>query len=160
MRYAYINEVDVVNGYGLSCSIFFQGCSHHCDGCFNENIWTFDDGYIFDKETEDNFIESCKEHYIDTVSILGGEPFHQNNDDMLRFLIRLKKEVNKPIYLWTGYTIEQLYDNQCLQYIDVLIDGKFEKDKKDTTLYLRGSTNQRVIKKEDFHGYLNTRSNQ
>lgn len=147
MRYSKIRKMDIVNGIGISCSIFFQGCSHHCKGCFNEDTWDFCAGKYFDKETEDTFIELCKNKHINAVSILGGEPLDQDNEEMFLFLSRIKSEVNKPIYLWTGYIIEEIKHNKCISIVDVLIDGKFEEVNKDINLYLRGSSNQNIYKK-------------
>ena len=77
-------------------------------------------------------------------SDLGGEPLAQN--DILDLLKRIKAEVNKPVYVWTGYTAEFVmkYKSLELSYIDYLIDGKFEEDKKDVRLRLRGSSNQKI----------------
>ena len=83
------------------------------------------------------------------MNILGGEPFQQPYVRMLNLFRRLKTEVNKPIWVWTGYTyVEILTDERkkgLLHYIDVLIDGRFEKDLKDLKLKHRGSSNQRII---------------
>ena len=79
------------------------------------------------------------------VSLLGGEPLAQN--DILDLLKRIKTEVNKPVYVWTGYTVDFVIKHKSLElsYIDYLIDGKFEEDKKDVRLRLRGSSNQKIL---------------
>ena len=57
------------------------------------------------------------------------------------------------IYLWTGYTLENLKSqnsilvNSILDKIDILIDGPFIEKEKDLTLELRGSRNQRILYK-------------
>lgn len=149
MRYAQIRKMDIINGKGIGVSIFFQGCSHHCKNCFNVLTWDFNDGKEWTKEIEDRFIKSCQCKYIDHVSFLGGEPLDQPISELLILLTRIKKEVNKPIYMWSGYTWEEiLKDNkrcQILKYIDILIDGKFIDELKDMNLKLRGSSNQRII---------------
>ena len=142
--------MDISNGEGIACSLFVQGCSHHCKGCFNPETWAFDGGKEWTKEIEDKFIELCKNPHIDCVSILGGEPFEQG-EAMYWLLSRLKNEVGKPIYLWTGYTIEDLIHKDiprdCLQenLIDYLIDGEYIDELRDLKLRLYGSTNQRFI---------------
>lgn len=152
MRYASIRDMDIVNGVGIACSLFVQGCSHHCKNCFNKETWDFNGGKEWTKEIEDEFIEICKRPYIDCVSILGGEPLDQDLD-MLELLRRVKKEVGKPIYLWTGYTWETIFSNNedyiieslILSLCDYVIDGEYVDDLKDYRLKLRGSSNQRII---------------
>lgn len=156
MRIAQINEMDVINGYGICCSIFFQGCTYHCDGCFNTSTWDFKGGKEFTKELQDKFINACKKPYIKGISLLGGEPLQQPHDEIKAFLKRLKT-LNKTIYVWTGSTFEELINSpykDCLQYIDILIDGKFDKDLQDFKLHLMGSSNQRILKLEN--GEINT----
>ena len=151
MRYASIRDMDIVNGVGIACSLFVQGCSHHCKNCFNQETWDFNGGKEWTKEIEDEFIEICKRPYIDCVSILGGEPLDQDLD-MLELLRRIKKEVGKSIYLWTGYTWETIFSNEdyvlemlILSLCDYVIDGEYIDDLKDYRLKLRGSSNQRII---------------
>ena len=144
MRYAQIRDMDIVNGEGIAVSLFVQGCPHHCKNCFNQETWDFNGGKKWTKEVEDEFIKLCKRDYVSCVSLLGGEPLAQN--DILDLLKRIKAEVNKPVYVWTGYTAEFVIKCKSLElsYIDYLIDGKFEEDKKDVRLRLRGSSNQRI----------------
>ena len=162
MRYASIRDMDIVNGVGIACSLFVQGCSHHCKNCFNQETWDFNGGKEWTKEIEDEFIEICKRPYIDCVSILGGEPLDQDSD-MLELLRRIKKEVGKPIYLWTGYTWETIFSNEdyvlemlILSLCDYVIDGEYIDDLKDYRLKLRGSSNQRII---DVKKTLETKTN-
>lgn len=150
MRYAQIRSMDISNGVGIACSLFVQGCSHHCKNCFNPETWDFNAGKEWTKEIEDKFIELCQNEHIDCVSILGGEPFDQD-EHIYWFLKRLKHEVNKPLYLWTGYKIEYLLTRDvprdCLKenLIDYLIDGEYVDELRDLNLELRGSSNQRII---------------
>lgn len=150
MRYNKIRSMDISNGVGIACSLFVQGCSHHCKDCFNPETWDFNAGKEWTEEIEDKFIELCQNEHVDCVSILGGEPFDQD-EHIYWFLKRLKHEVNKPIYLWTGYTIEYLLTRDvprdCLleNLIDYLIDGEYIDELRDLNLELRGSSNQRII---------------
>ena len=150
MRINQIREFDVANGPGIRTTFFVSGCTHHCKGCFNKDTWNFNKGELLTVELANKIIEYAKSDNIEGISILGGEPFDQYRDiDMLYLLTRLKFEVGKPIWVWTGYTYEQILNNRygtkMLNYIDILIDGKFEEDKKDLNLKYRGSSNQRVI---------------
>ena len=162
MRYASIRDMDIVNGVGIACSLFVQGCSHHCKNCFNQETWDFNGGKEWTKEIEDEFIEICKRPYIDCVSILGGEPLDQDLD-MLRVLKRINAEVGKSIYLWTGYTWEEIFHNMKyyiqsveLMLCDYVIDGEYVDDLKDYRLKLIGSSNQRII---DIKKTLETKTN-
>ena len=153
MKYNSIRDMDISNGEGIACSIFFQGCSHHCEGCFNPETWSFDTGKEFTEDIQNKFIELCKKPYIKCISILGGEPFDQDPMELFHFLKRLNQEVNKPIYLWTGYTYEELLEKDFYikrifseGFISVLIDGEFNLQERDLMLKLRGSSNQRIIR--------------
>lgn len=155
MRIAQIRDMDISNGIGIAASIFFQGCSHHCVGCFNAETWAFDAGKELTKDIEDQFIDICNRPYIKCVSLLGGEPFDQDPVELYNLLSRLKKEVGKPIFVWSGYTFEQLINKDVIKdcfidgLIDVLIDGKFDLSQRDLTLKLRGSKNQRILNVEE-----------
>lgn len=157
MRYNKIRSMDISNGVGIACSLFVQGCSHHCKNCFNPETWDFNDGKEWTREVEDKFIELCQNPHIDCVSILGGEPFDQD-EQMYWLLKRLKSKVNKPVYLWTGYTIEYLRGQDDIlslilkeQLIDYLIDGEYIDELRDLNLELRGSSNQRIINVKDYN---------
>ena len=148
MNVASIRKFDVANGPGVRSSIFFSGCTHNCKGCFNSIAKDFNYGELFDEEKQNDFIKHINSDVIQGVSILGGEPLQQG-EDMLYFLERIKKETGKNIWLWTGYTFEEILEDKdkykMLEYIDVLIDGKFVQELKDINLMYKGSKNQRVI---------------
>ena len=150
MKYAKIRKYDISNAPGICTTLFVSGCTHNCEGCFNKEQQDFTYGNDFTKEIEDEFIEYAKSKQVKAVNILGGEPMQQLMDDtLLKLLKRIKLEVNKPIWLWSGYTFEEIVNNpkraEILREVDVLIDGKFEADKRDLMLKYRGSSNQRVI---------------
>ena len=150
MNYAKIRKLDVTNGPGIRTTLFVSGCTHNCEGCFNKEQQDFNYGNKFTKETEDEFIQLTKNKQIKGVNILGGEPMqHIMDDTLLNLLKRIKLETDKPIWLWSGYTFEEIVNNpkrlEILREVDVLIDGKFQADKRDIMLKYRGSSNQRVI---------------
>ena len=151
MRYASIRKMDTSNGNGVHTSIFVQGCYHRCKGCWNESTWDFNGGKEFTEELLNKFIECSNADYITGVSILGGEPFQQNPSEILGLLKTLKDRVGKPIWLWTGYTYDSIPKEykECLDYIDVLIDGKYMQELRDLNLMYRGSSNQNVWKKNE-----------
>ena len=150
MRIAKIKDNDIANGLGISMSVWTQGCPHHCKGCFNVETWDFNSGKEFTKEDLEYIINNINKDGVErNLSILGGEPLCPENVEGVINLCKQIREVypKKRIYLWTGYNYEEFDYTQkkVLKYVDVIIDGKFEIDKKDLSLMLRGSSNQRII---------------
>ena len=155
MRYAEILENDVVNGENVFVSFFAQGCPHHCKGCFNPETWDFEGG----KEAPAEAILTQILNAIDAngiqrnLSILGGEPLCEENLEISAIIINEVRRTfpDIKIYVWTGYTYEELLKKDdpriklIFSNIDYLIDGPFIQEKKDLTLKLRGSSNQRIF---------------
>lgn len=130
------------DGVGLRNALYVSGCNMRCPHCHNKDSWDINAGTwytveeVYNKLNEDHF----------PVSILGGEPLMQV--DAVTHLCRLIKErTEKSIWLWSGYTYEYIEEHlgQVLPYIDVLVDGKYVHELRDTDLLWRGSSNQRVI---------------
>lgn len=150
MNYAQIRHYDVANGPGVRASIFVSGCTHNCKNCFNKEAQDFNYGNLYTKEVEDKFMKYVLDDNTKGVSILGGEPLMQTMDNsLLNLLKRIKKETNKEIWLWSGYTYEEAIlsekRKEILNYVDVLVDGRFEEENKSLLIKFRGSTNQRII---------------
>ncbi len=109
-------------------------------------------GHPFDQAMEDRIIEDLGDARIkrDGLSLSGGDPLYPGNLTGILKLVKRVKETypEKNVWLWTGYTIEELSTAQkeVIQYVDVMIDGRFELDKRDLSLPWRGSSNQRIIK--------------
>ena len=152
MRIAGINKNDVVNGEGICVALFTQGCPFHCKGCFNSETWDYDGG----KEVSISDLISEIETAIAAngvprnFSVLGGEPLIERNLEELKILLStVKKDFpHITIFLWTGFTIEELTSAQkeVTQYVDVLIDGQYNEKLRDVSLHLRGSSNQRILR--------------
>ena len=121
----------------------------HCTGCFNQETWNFDGGKEWTEEVENKFLKMINKPYITRVSILGGEPLAvENCKDVYNLCKRIKQEFpNKKIWVYTGYTYENLSDEQLKSVLisDVLVDGSYVESQKDMTLHYKGSKNQRVI---------------
>lgn len=157
MNYGEIKNYDIANGEGVRVSLFVSGCTHHCKNCFNPETWSFEYGKPFTKETEDYIIECLSPDYIDGLSLLGGEPFEpQNQEILLPFLRRVKNELpHKTIWCYTGYLFDREllsesrarceFTDEMLSLIDVLVDGEFVQALHDISLAFRGSSNQRII---------------
>lgn len=156
MRYADIIYNDIVAGDGLCVSFYAQGCPHRCKGCHNPETWDFKDGKEFKPEIINDIIYGLNAQGIErSFCILGGEPLCTENLFLTALLIKSVKEKkpNTKIYLWTGYLYEDLikipspHMKTILENIDVLIDGPFIQERRDITLALRGSSNQRILYK-------------
>ena len=157
MNYGEIKKCDIANGEGVRVALFVSGCRHHCKGCFNSMTWDFNYGNEFTENEINRVIKELDHSYVSGLSVLGGEPLeHVNQQGLLPLLKRVKEKFpDKNIWCYSGYTFEtdimgKMYNNwketpEILSYIDVLVDGKFEEDKKDIKLRFRGSSNQRII---------------
>jgi anaerobic ribonucleoside-triphosphate reductase activating protein len=152
MKYLKITSPDIENGPGCRVTLWIPGCTHKCPGC--HNAWTADYNQGKEFTTDDfEYLKSILDKpYIKGLTISGGDPLDQD-DQTLIDLIQLCFDISleyptKDIWLYTGYYKEDLKCKQLelLNYIDVLVDGPFEMDKRDITLPFRGSTNQRIIK--------------
>lgn len=149
MRYLNISNVDVNNGEGCRVSLWVSGCTHHCKGCHNFTSWNFNQGDVFDNETKDKLYDLISKPFIKGLTLTGGDPI-DSYDDVLELVKDFKKTfTDKDIWLYTGYTIEQLNENgknEILRYIDVLVDGEYKEELRDVSLPFRGSSNQRIIR--------------
>ena len=149
---------DVAAGNGFCVSFFTQGCPHKCQGCHNPETWSFDGGLEFTAEVLDKIIYALTAQGIKRdLCIMGGEPLCPQNALVTWMVIASVKEKvpDTKIYLWTGYILEELleeedYDiNIILNQINVLIDGPYIESERDITLHLRGSRNQRILTKKE-----------
>lgn len=145
MNYSLIRNFDIANGPGIRVTLFVSGCTNNCEGCFNKLQQDFNFGQEFVHYTENYILKLVNSNLIDGINILGGEPLQQD-DALLNLLKRIKTETNKSIWLWTGYKLDEIPENklEVLEYVDTLIDGRFELSKKDLSLKYRGSSNQNV----------------
>ena len=157
MNYGAIKYCDIANGIGIRTVLFVSGCTHHCKGCFQPQTWDFAYGQPYTKDTEQQLLDSLAPSYIHGLTLLGGEPMEPDNQRaLLALLRRIKTEhPTKTVWCYSGYDFERdisalrLGDGEItkrmLACIDVLVDGRFEQDKKDLSLRFRGSSNQRII---------------
>lgn len=149
MHYSKILERDVANGPGFRVSLFVSGCRNRCKGCFNPETWSFTYGQEFTSETMLEIIRLLDNPNVAGLSILGGDPFEPENRKAVEdicYLVKLFRP-STTIWVWTGFDFleDGLIDLPVMQYIDVLVDGRFEESLKDLRLKWRGSSNQRVI---------------
>lgn len=149
---------DVANGPSVRLSIFVSGCKNHCKGCFNPETWDFNYGEKYTHNMREHIINELSKSYYKGITILGGDPFElENQKDVLDIILAVKSNLPlRDIWMYTGYTYEsdlniggkRYIENtteKILDNIDVLVDGRFELEKRNIKLRFRGSTNQRII---------------
>lgn len=152
MNYMLIDDMDTRNCKGVGVSIFVSGCNIHCKDCFNKEAWDFNNGEEFTEKTMSRLIALVRRSYIDSFSVLGGEPFDERNREQVLEIVKEMRSLKKPIlkmFIWSGNLYENLIKDpiceEILSICDYLIDGQFIKEKYDSKLLLRGSSNQRII---------------
>lgn len=147
MRYSGITTCDITNGEGIGVVLWCQGCDLRCPGCHNTETWSFDAGKEFTLRELDELFQELNKPYITRLTLSGGHPLAPNNITTATAICREIKlsYPNKKIWVYTGYLWEEIKDYAIMKYIDVLVDGAYEEDKRDITLAFRGSSNQRII---------------
>lgn len=146
MRIHQFIEKTRANGPGVRFCIWVQGCSLRCLGCFNPE--THDFGAGFEISVADIF-EMIKRNSkeLEGVSISGGEPFDQA-EDVLELILRIKKELNLSVILWTGYELHELMNfktfSSFTEYLDLIITGRYMQSFHNPK-ELKGSSNQQYI---------------
>ncbi|EOW9528663.1 anaerobic ribonucleoside-triphosphate reductase activating protein [Bacillus cytotoxicus] len=147
MRVMNMIHDSVVDGEGLRTVVFFAGCPHRCVGCHNPQSWNTCNGT---EMTAEEIIKEIAKNPLTDVTFSGGDPFLQAAE--VKKVAKGVKDLRKNLWIYTGYTLEEIQNSQnndmieLLQYGDVLVDGRFELDKRDLTLPFRGSSNQRIIR--------------
>lgn len=156
MNYAAIKQTDVANGPGVRVSLFVSGCTHLCKGCFNPEAWDFAYGQPFTEAVWETVLDHLKPDYIAGLTLLGGEPLEQGNQEALYpFLKQVRiRQPKKSIWCYSGYTFEYILEDmmpkspicrELMGLFDVLVDGQFMEEKKNLNLRFRGSENQRIL---------------
>ena len=138
MRYHNITKDDMLNGDGLRVVLWVAGCSHCCKECHNPFTW---------EKAKQEIFEQLDKPYISGITFSGGDPLHAANRMEVRNLMAEIKEKypGKTIWLYTGDSWENIYHYSLMKYVDVLVDGEFQAERKDVKLLWKGSSNQRVI---------------
>ena len=154
MKYSGLILNDITAAPGLCVSFFTQGCPHRCKGCHNPETWNFDGGKEFTSGTLNEIISGLTAQGIQRdLCIMGGEPLCDENAFLTYLVIKEVKEKvpGVKVYIWSGYTYEELQRashpqvKHALELADVLIDGPYIEAERDVTLTMRGSRNQRII---------------
>ena len=169
MNYHNLTYPDMNNGSGMRVVLWLSGCSHHCKGCQNPQTWDINSGIPFDEEAKEELFRELSKDYISGITFTGGDPLHENNlNEVLQLIEEIKSNFpNKTIWLYTGYIIKvfEVYNsdhveisvspksnNNCdllrakiVSNCNVVVDGRYECNKRDISLHWKGSSNQRVI---------------
>lgn len=157
MNYHNITKEDMLNGDGLRVVLWVAGCNHHCKNCQNPITWDKDGGLPFDEDAETELFEALDKPYIDGITFSGGDPLFPDNRAEVFRLIKKCRELypQKTIWLYTGYSWEEIKDLDGIENIDIIAEGEFIEDLKDNNLPWVGSSNQRIIRvKESLNNEL------
>ncbi len=147
MRYHNITKDDMLNGEGLRIVLWVSGCSHACTGCQNFQTWDEKSGVLFDESAEEELFSLLKRDYVSGLTLSGGDPLFPPNQKPLLSLIKKFKQLfpHKTIWLYTGFLFEEISHLPLIQFIDILVDGKYIEAEKDPSLHWRGSSNQKIV---------------
>ena len=155
MRYHNITKADMLNGEGLRVVLWVSGCSHHCHACQNAVTWNPNDGLVFDDTAKKEIFDELQYDWCSGITLSGGDPlFLGNREEIAKLVLEIRNRFkDKTIWLYTGYTFEELLvqkenDNNLdiiLNNIHVLLDGKFILKLVDIKLHYVGSSNQNII---------------
>jgi len=162
MNYIKISKYDTANGIGIGVVLWVSGCSCRCHSCHNPQTWDFNAGQPFTEDTMQELLDALNKPYISRLTLSGGHPLESQNLETVYKIVKVVKEKfpNKKIWLYTGYTWEEILNNDkenqrantnsispfdIVRRCNILVDGKYEKDKRDISLAFAGSSNQRVI---------------
>lgn len=139
-----------VNGKGVRTCLWVSGCPHRCVGCFNRRFWAFDSGNPFTEDDMKALLKDLGRSFITGLTLLGGEPLAPENiEGVIKVILRVRAVYGdtKDIMVYTGYTFDQV-PQRILDLVDVILDGKYEKD-NPTKKPFRGSDNQHYYEKKD-----------
>lgn len=137
----------MLNGDGLRVVLWVAGCAHACPGCHNPVTWDPEGGLPFDEAARQEIYEELEKDYVSGITFSGGDPLHPANMQGVTELARQIRSdfPDKTIWLYTGSTWDEVRDLEVIRYVDVLVDGPFREDEKDSALHWKGSANQQVI---------------
>lgn len=162
MNYIKISKYDTANGIGIGVVLWVSGCNCRCHNCHNSQTWDFNAGQPFTEDTMQELLEALDKPYISRLTLSGGHPLEPQNLETVYKIVKTVKEKfpSKTIWLYTGYTWEEILDKDkeyedhkengaspldVIKYCDVLVDGRYEDDKRDISLAWRGSSNQKCV---------------
>lgn len=151
MNYQGITQTSFNNGEGMRTVLWVSGCEHHCKNCQNPDTWNANSGKPFDAEAKIELFKALNRKWIDGLTLSGGDPLHPaNRAEVTRIAKEVKEHFpEKNIWIYTGYTYEDVNSLEVMQYVDVVVDGKFVEELADKDCKYVGSSNQRIIRVKD-----------
>lgn len=147
MNYIKIDTCNMNNGDGLRCVVWLSGCNHHCKNCFNPETWDENYGDEFGEIQQNIIYETLQQDWCSGITFTGGDPlFPKNIEQLLQLCKNIKKKFpKKTIWVYTGYSYDDVSLLDGFNNIDVLVDGEFVEELKSPLAKWVGSYNQRVI---------------
>jgi anaerobic ribonucleoside-triphosphate reductase activating protein len=144
MNIAHIEEHSFIYGPGCRFVIWVQGCSIHCKGCWNKEMWSFKEKNTI---SVNELIVKIKneQEVIEGITLLGGEPLDQF-EEILQLLSECQK-VGLSTMVFTGYEMSEISNNEMVGIFDrtdILITGRYVQSKRTLNHQWIGSTNQEI----------------
>lgn len=149
MNYHNITKCDMLNGEGLRVVLWVAGCEHACKGCQNPQTWSHKSGIPFDELSKRELYSELDKDYISGITFSGGDPLSIKNRSEVGELIKEIKSIypNKTIWVYTGYEFSEIKHLDFINYIDVIVDGKYVEELNFPSPKWCGSSNQKIIRK-------------
>lgn len=155
MNYSGVKFYDMLDGPGLRVTLFVSGCSNNCKGCHNPETHDPNYGQEFTYETLKSIVEIMDDRCISGFTFCGGDPLYPSNIQPVLEIARTLKAIygdDKSIWMYTGYTLSELESwnddrvNELLDYVDVILEGRYIESLRSPDKHWVGSSNQQVMK--------------
>lgn len=155
MNYSGLIKADMANGIGVRVTLFVSGCELRCPECHSEKLWDYENGLPFDENAKNELFDAVDHPWISGITLSGGHPLAERNlADTYHLIMEFRNRFpDKNVWLYTGLTLDkdmfavgnESLMSKTLRACDVVVDGSYMKELRDTTIAFRGSTNQRLI---------------
>lgn len=148
MNYHNITKCDLKNGEGIRVVLWVSGCEHYCKNCHNPQTWDKNSGIEFDEKAKQEIFTELNKDYISGITLSGGDPLATfNREEILDLLKEIKEKYpSKNVWCYTGYSYDCVKHLEHMQYIDVLVDGKYVEELSKPSPQWRGSSNQNIVR--------------